>query len=76
MSKFDKLIHKIKNGKNVSYNEAENILLNLGFELNVRGSHHVFRKPGHTKTISIKRRSILLDYQIDDLKEVLRDHGH
>ncbi len=67
MSKLEKLIQKILNGNNVSYNEAENLLLKLGFQLKTRGSHHNFRKAGYTKTISIKKRSLLLAYQINDL---------
>jgi len=76
MSKFEKLIKKILNGKNISYEEAEKLLLSFGFELKIRGSHHSFRKPQYPRTLSIKRRSQLLPYQIDDLKEVLKDHGY
>lgn len=76
MSKIEKLIQKVLNGKNVSYNEAENLLLNLGFQLKVRGSHHNFRKAGYHRVIVIKRRKLLYDYQVDDLKEVLKDHGY
>lgn len=59
MSKFDKLVQKIWNGKNVSYEDAENVLLNLGFELKIRGSHHNFRKPKYHKTISIKKKAFI-----------------
>ncbi len=76
MSKFEKLIQKILNGKNVSHDEVENVLLHLGFQLKIRGSHHNFRKPQYHRTLSIKRRSQLLPYQIEDLKEVLQDHGY
>lgn len=76
MSKIEKLIQKILHGKNITYQEAENLLLNLGFHLKIKGSHHNFRKPGYSKTIVIKRRKILYDYQVDDLKEVLKDHGY
>lgn len=76
MSKLDKLIEKILNGKNVSYDDAENLLLHLGFQLKIRSSHHNFRKPQYHRTLSIKKRSQLLSYQIDDLKEVLKDHGY
>jgi predicted RNA binding protein YcfA (HicA-like mRNA interferase family) len=76
MSKFEKLVEKILNGKNISYQEAENVLLSLGFQLRTRGSHHNFRKQGYHKTISIKKRTQLFDYQVDDLKEVLRDHEY
>jgi predicted RNA binding protein YcfA (HicA-like mRNA interferase family) len=74
MSKLEKLIEKVFAGRNVSYNEAEIMLLRLGFEVEVKGSHHIFRKKGYIKTISIKRRVELLPYQLRDLKEVLRDH--
>ena len=74
MSKFAKLKLKILNGKNVSYEDAENLLFHLGFDLKVRGSHHVFRKSGYPKTISLKRRSQLIAYQIEDLQEVIKGH--
>jgi predicted RNA binding protein YcfA (HicA-like mRNA interferase family) len=76
MSKCEKLIQKILSGKNVSYDEAENMLLNLGFQLKIRGSHHNFRKPKYHRTISIKKRPQLLSYQVNDLQEVLKDHGY
>lgn len=76
MSKFDKLVEKIFNGRNVTYAEAEKLLLHLGFQLNVRGSHHVFRKPQYPQSLSIKKRSQLIAYQIEDLKEVLKNHGY
>jgi predicted RNA binding protein YcfA (HicA-like mRNA interferase family) len=74
VSKWKKLIQKISEERAISYEEAESVLLKLGFELEIRGSHHVFRKKGYERNISIKRRSRLLSYQIRDLKEVLRDH--
>jgi hypothetical protein len=40
VSKIAKLIDKILNGKNISYQEAENLLLGLDFQLKIRGSHH------------------------------------
>lgn len=76
MSKLEKLVQKILNGNNISYADAENILLNLEFQLKIRGSHHTFRKPQYHRTITIKRRPQLLSYQIDILKEVLKDHGY
>jgi predicted RNA binding protein YcfA (HicA-like mRNA interferase family) len=76
MSKFQKLIERILEGRSVSYEEAERILLGLGFKMESRGSHHVFRKSGYERNISIKRRPQLLPYQLNDLKEVLTDHGY
>jgi hypothetical protein len=74
VSKFDKLIQKIFARQQISYKDAEKILFELGYELKISGSHHVFRKAGY-KHVSIKRRSQLLPYQLTDLQEILRDHG-
>ncbi len=76
MSKLQKLIEKVLQGRNVSYEEAENLLRKLGFELEIRGSHHIFRKKGYHRNVSIKRRTELLPYQIRELKEVLTDYGY
>lgn len=76
MSKFQKLIQKILDGRNVSYEEAENLLMKLGFDVDVRGSHHVFRKKGYPRNISLKRRSELLSYQLNELKEIIREHDY
>ena len=76
MSKLEKLIQKVLERRDISYEDAENILLKLGFHLDTRGSHHIFRKNGYPKNIAIKRRSQLLPYQIRELKEVLRDYGY
>ena len=75
MSKLQKLIEKILEGRNVSYEEAERLLIQLGFKIRVKGSHHVFFKDNYLEHVSIKRRSQLLAYQIWELKEVWRDHG-
>ena len=76
LRKIEKLIEKILAGGNVSYDDAERILLRLGFKLEIKGSHHIFRKEGYERNISLKRRSQLLPYQIELLKEVLKDHGY
>lgn len=75
MSKLEKLIEKVLNGKNITYDDAEHLLMYLGFTLKIKASHHIFRKPQYHRVISLKKRPQLLKYQIDDLKEVLEDHG-
>lgn len=73
MSKAKKLIQKIFARQQVSYKDAEKILFELGYELKVSGSHHIFRKAGY-KHVTLKQRAQLLPYQITDLQEVLIDH--
>lgn len=75
MSKIEKLIQKIFARQQVSYQDAEKLLFTLGYEVKVRGSHHVFRKDGQ-KHITLKKRSQLLPYQITDLQEALSNHGY
>ncbi len=55
MSKLQKLVQKILDGRDISYDEAEGLLLKMGFQLEIRGSHHIFRKKGYLRNISIKR---------------------
>lgn len=75
MSKFDKLKQKIKNGQNISFEEAETFLLKLGFSIRSPGSSHfIFWKQGYEKNIALKRRPQLLPYQVKMLEEVLKDY--
>ena len=76
MSKFDKLVKQILEERSTSYKEAESVLIKLGFDLRIRGSHHVFAKPDYDKNVSIKMRSQLFPYQIRLIQEVLKDHGY
>lgn len=75
MSKFEKLKLKVVNGQPISFDEAESLLLKLGFKMRSPGSSHfVFWKEGYDKNISLKKRSELLPYQMRLLEEVLKDH--
>lgn len=76
MGSLDKTIQKFIARSQVSYDEAERVLLFLGFEFQVTGSHHVFRKKGYPKNIALKRRSNLLPYQIKMVVEALRSYGY
>jgi len=76
MSSLEKLIQKVLAGKKISYKDAERILLGLGFNVKIAGSHHVFRKIGTPYNISLKKRPELLAYQIKMLQEVLLNHGY
>ncbi|MCL5436797.1 MAG: type II toxin-antitoxin system HicA family toxin [Candidatus Dependentiae bacterium] len=77
MSSRGKLIKRILSGdKNVSFKEAESLLLWLAFEVKVSGSHQVFRKVGVACTVSLKKRPLLLAYQVGDVREVLIKYGY
>ena len=76
MGALDKLIQKILDGKQISYKEAERVLLSIGFKAKVTGSHHVFRKAKTKHNISLKKRPQLLPYQIKILRRMLINHGY
>ncbi|CDK30814.1 type II toxin-antitoxin system HicA family toxin [Candidatus Babela massiliensis] len=76
MSILEKLISKVFSDSPISYNEAEKLLITLGFSLRIKGSHHIFIKPHYLRAVSIKKRKELLAYQIKDLRQVLLDHGY
>ncbi len=51
MSSLEKLIKKVLSGSQVSYENAERILLFLGFSLTISSSHHIFRKSGYGRIV-------------------------
>jgi predicted RNA binding protein YcfA (HicA-like mRNA interferase family) len=82
MGKNDKLVRKILSGSsdaNIDFDELRYLLKRLGFEERIKGSHHVFRKPGVEEKINLQRdadkakpyqvrqvRSMLVGYRLID----------
>jgi hypothetical protein len=65
MSSINKLILKIIMGKsdnNIKFSDLCNLLVKLGFELRINGSHHIFRKEGINMKLNLER-----DGNIDEL---------
>ncbi len=58
MGKYEKLLEQILIGSsdaNVDFDELCQLLIRLGFEKRVRGSHHIFRKQGVEERINLQR---------------------
>ena len=84
MSKFEKILTKVLRGTsdaNIGFDELVSLLIKLGFQSRIRGSHHIFyvdniveiiniqEKSGKAKPYQVKQiRSIILKYKIE-LKE-------
>jgi hypothetical protein len=82
MDKYKKLLLKILSGTsdaNISFDDLVGLLLKMGFESRVRGSHHLFRKEGIEEKINLQRegakakvyqvrqvRSLILKYRLGD----------
>ena len=80
MGKYEKLLEQILLGNsdaNVDFDELCQLLVRLGFEMRVRGSHHIFRKQGVEERINLQRdggkakvyqvrqvRSVILRYNL------------
>jgi hypothetical protein len=78
MNKHKKLIEKILLGKsdsNINFQELVNLLIFLGFEMRIRGSHHIFRKSGiETKLNFQKDGNNAKSYQIRQLRLLFREY--
>ena len=75
MGKYEKLLEQILLGNsdaNVDFDEMCQLLLRLGFEIRVRGSHHIFRKQGVEERINLQRDgSKAKVYQIRQVRSVI-----
>ena len=60
MSKHDKLLDKILRGTsdaNISFEALCQLLRRLGFEMRVRGSHHIFTREGVEEILNLQPRA-------------------
>jgi hypothetical protein len=58
VAKSDDLLARILRGTsdaNIPFDDLCHLLRRLGFEVRVRGSHHLFRKPGVEEKINLQR---------------------
>jgi hypothetical protein len=58
MATYDRLLRQILRGRsdaNISFDELRRLLRRLGFEERIRGSHHIFRKPGIEEKLNLQR---------------------
>ena len=75
MGKYEKLILQILSGTsdaNIKFEDLCNLLKNLGFEMRVRGSHHIFRKEGIVEKINLQREgNKAKPYQVKQIRNVI-----
>ena len=59
----------------IRFDDLRQLLLNLGFEMRVRGSHHIFRKAGIEEKVNLQREgSEAKPYQVRQVRYVLLKH--
>ena len=75
MSRFEKLLLQVLRGStdsNIAFEDLLALLHGLGFEMRVRGSHHIFRKNGIQEKINLQRDgSKAKAYQVRQVRSVI-----
>ncbi len=78
MGKYDKLIFQILRGlsdANIEFDDLCHLLKHLGFDVRIRGSHHVFRKNGVAEKINLQRQgSKAKSYQVKQVRAAIQKH--
>lgn len=78
MSQKDKLLAKILSGAsdtNISFDQLCQLLIKLGFDERMRGSHHIFTKEGVEEILNLQpKQGKAKTYQVKQVREVLRKY--
>jgi hypothetical protein len=79
MSKHQQLLLKILRGgsdANIPFEDLRLLLLHLGFEERIRGSHHLFRRPGIEEKINLQRDGKDAKvYQVRQVRSIILRYG-
>lgn len=75
MGKHEKFLLKILSGTsdaNIQFKDLCNLLKDFGFEVRVRGSHHIFRKEGMVEKINLQREgNKSKPYQVKQVRNLI-----
>ena len=79
MGKIEKVIEKILRGtadKNIPFNELCQTLHYLGFEVRIKGSHHIFFKAGVDEILNLQpNQAQAKPYQVKQVREIIVKYG-
>ncbi|MGB3585607.1 MAG: hypothetical protein WBA23_03650 [Tunicatimonas sp.] len=79
MGKYEKLLQKILAGtsdNNIRFSDLEGLLLRLGFEKKIRGSHHIFSFERTKSIINLQPvGSKAKGYQVKQVREFILRHN-
>jgi len=75
MTRYEKLLDRILRGlsdKDIPFDELCGLLIRMGFEERIRGSHHLFSKSGIREMINLQKDGHLAKpYQIRQVRNVM-----
>lgn len=80
MGKYDKLLETILQGRsdtNIQFDDLCQLLIRMGFDERVRGSHHTFRREGVVTKINLQRSTggKAKPYQVRQVRAVILDNN-
>lgn len=80
MSKLKKLIDKILRGAsdaNIDFEDLRRLLLRLGFQERIRGSHHIFSKDNVEEIINLQTSvgNKAKSYQVKQVRGIMLNYG-
>ena len=79
MDRHEELRARVVEGKsdaNINFEDLCRLLLRLGFEERVRGSHHIFRKQGIRELINLQQEGNKAKvYQVRQVRQVILRYG-
>ncbi|MBW1745803.1 MAG: type II toxin-antitoxin system HicA family toxin [Deltaproteobacteria bacterium] len=75
MRKYNKLIFQILRGMNdanIAFTDLVNLLKHLGFDMRIKGSHHVFRKNGVIEKVNLQKEGNKAKaYQVRQVRNII-----
>lgn len=75
MGKHEKLLLKILSGAsdaNIQFEDLCSLLKHLGFDMRIKGSHHMFRKEAVIEKINLQRDgNMAKPYQVKQVRNVI-----
>lgn len=79
MRGHDRLVRAILHGRsdaNIRFSELRSLMLYLGFEERVRGSHHIFGKQGTVELVNLQRSGKhAKPYQVRQVRRLITRYG-
>lgn len=79
MTKYGKLIERLLRGvsdADIDFDDLRRLLIHLGFEERVRGSHHIYRKAGVEERPNLQRDGkSAKSYQVRQVRAVILKYG-
>ena len=78
MGKFAKILHGVLGGKsdaNIRFSDLAALMHQLGFEVRVRGSHHIFTKEGVEEIVNLQPLGAMAKpYQAGQVRNLILRH--